>query len=155
MLEIFSPAFSDGGPIPRAHTCDGANLSPPFAWRGAPAGTEAFALIMDDPDAPDRARVHWVLYNMQPGTNRLPSGVPTDAELTRPVRAAQGSNDFARVGYGGPCPPPGPAHRYRVTLYALETMLSLPPAPTAFVFLAAATDHILEQVDFAGTYARA
>src|SRR5262245_31157818 len=127
MFKIYSPAFSDGGPIPRAHTCDAADLSPPLAWSGVPDGTQELALVVDDPDAPGKTWVHWVLYGILPSVTGLSAGLPRDPELKTPIVARQGSNDFRRVGWGGPCPPPGPAHRYFFTLYALSQPAKVPP----------------------------
>lgn len=154
MLTLTSPAFADGGPIPRAHTCDGADLSPPLAWSGAPDGTKEFALIMDDPDAPASVFVHWVLYTLPPTVTNLASGFPSEPETVRPVRARQGVNGFRRVGYGGPCPPKGPAHRYVFTLYALDAELNLPPRATKDVLLAAIEGRVLDEATLTGKYGR-
>jgi hypothetical protein len=151
---LTSPAFSDGGPIPRAHTCDGADLSPPLTWAGLPAGTKQLALIMDDPDAPGRTFVHWVLYQLPASVSGLASGFPRDAETVKPVPARQGVNDYPAIGHRGPCPPPGPAHRYIFTLYALDTELALPPGASKAVLLAALKDHILGEARLTGKYGR-
>lgn len=155
MLQISSPAFSDGGPIPRAHTCDGADLSPPLTWTNVPDGTQSLALIMDDPDAPGGTFVHWVLYGLPPATSGLPSGVPTEAELKKPVTARQGTNDFRKTGYGGPCPPPGPAHRYLFTLYALREVPNVPAGATKAVLLEAMEGKVLAEAVVTGKYGRA
>jgi Raf kinase inhibitor-like YbhB/YbcL family protein len=154
MLLITSPAFSDGGPIPRAHTCDGANLSPPLTWTGVPDDARSLALIMDDPDAPGGTFVHWVLYGLPGATQGLPSGVPTEKELKKPVTAKQGGNDFHKAGYGGPCPPPGPAHRYMFKLYALREALDLPVGATKEVLVKAMEGKILAEAVLTGMYAR-
>lgn len=154
MLTISSPAFSDGGPIPRAHTCDGADLSPPLTWSGVPVGARQLALIADDPDAPGRVWVHWVLYGLAPSVTGLPAGLPKEGEIMKPVAARQGMTDFRRVGYGGPCPPPGPAHRYVFTLYALDTELKVPPGATKAVLLEAMKGHVLEEAKVIGKYGR-
>lgn len=154
MLTITSAAFSPDGPIPRAHTCDGADQSPPLAWSGVPEGARQLALIVDDPDAPGRTFVHWVLYGLPPSATGLPAGVPRDGTLTRPVTASQGMNDFRRTGWNGPCPPPGPPHRYVFTLYALDTELKLSPGATSSVVGMAMKDHILEQAQLIGRYGR-
>src|SRR5439155_5496578 len=99
------------GAIPIKYTCDGADVSPPLAWSGAAAGTQAFALIADDPDAPAGTWVHWVLYNLPAAVSELPENV-AKVETLDLGGARQGRTDFRRPGYGGPCPPPGPAHRY-------------------------------------------
>lgn len=154
MLTITSPAFSDGGPIPRAHTCDGADLSPPLAWSGVPEGAKSLALIMDDPDAPGGTFVHWLLYGLPPLTASLASGFPKDGSVTKPVAARQGVNDFRKVGYGGPCPPRGPAHRYFFKLYALGEDLGLPPGATKDLLVKAMQGKILAEALTMGTYAR-
>jgi hypothetical protein len=103
-FELTSPAFAEGGSIPKQHTCEGRDISPLLRWSNPPAGTQSFALICDDPDAPVGTWVHWVLLNLPPETRELPEGLPTQETL--PNRAKQGLNDFKRGGYGGPCPPP-------------------------------------------------
>ncbi len=155
MLTLTSPAFSTDGPIPRAHTCDGADQSPPLAWSGVPPAAKQLALVVDDPDAPGRTFVHWVLYGLPPSLTGLPTGVPRDAQLTKPVTAIQGVNDFRRTGWNGPCPPPGPAHRYVFTLYALDAELKVPPGATKRVLLDAAKGHVVEQAQLIGRYGRA
>ncbi len=154
MLEISSPAFADGGPIPRAHTCDGADISPPLVWRGAPTGTQGYALIVDDPDAPGKTWVHWVLYGLDGEVTNLPAGFPPAPETTTPHVARQGTNDFRRTGYGGPCPPKGKPHRYIFTLYALDQQLTLPAGATKDVVLNAIRGHVLEETKMIGTYGR-
>jgi Raf kinase inhibitor-like YbhB/YbcL family protein len=154
MFTLSSPAFSAGGPIPRAHTCDGADQSPPLTWTGVPAGARQLAIIVDDPDAPGRTFVHWVLYGLSPAAGGLPPGVPRDAQLKRPVVALQGLNDFRRTGWNGPCPPPGPAHRYVFTLYALDTELDVPAGATAAALRAAMQSHVIAEVQLVGRYGR-
>src|SRR5688572_16304039 len=119
-LELTSSAFAHLGEIPTKHTCEGDDVSPPLAWAGVPDGTKSLALIVDDPDAPDpaapkRVWVHWVLYDLPPGGS-LPEGARP------PSGAREGTNDWKRTGYGGPCPPIG-RHRYFHKLYALDQML--------------------------------
>ena len=126
-MNLTSPAFADGQPIPERYTCDGADVSPPLSWSETPPGTRSFALICDDPDAPVGAWVHWVIYGLSPAAAELPEMVPPTEQV--PGGAKQGLNDFRRVGYGGPCPPPGRPHRYFFKLYALDAELALPPGP--------------------------
>jgi len=152
MLTITSPAFSPDGPIPRAHTCDGADQSPPLAWNGVPEAARQLALIVDDPDAPGRTFVHWVLYGLPPTATGLPAGVPRDGTLTRPVPAVQGMNDFRHTGWNGPCPPPGAPHRYVFTLYALKRKLTLPPGANAETLRTAMKGKILGQTKLTGLY---
>jgi hypothetical protein len=108
-LQISSAAFSAGETIPKKFTCDGPDVSPKLTWNDSPANTQSFALIMDDPDAPAGTWVHWVLYDLPADTKELSEGVAKQEQL--PSGARQGRNDFGKVGYGGPCPPPGKPHR--------------------------------------------
>jgi Raf kinase inhibitor-like YbhB/YbcL family protein len=151
-LSLTTTAFATNGPIPARYTCDGEDRSPPLTWSDAPAGAAAFALIMDDPDAPRGVFTHWVLYNLPRDARELSEGVPGVERL--PSGALQGVNDFGRVGYGGPCPPPGPAHRYRFTLYALDTALNLGPRATKQAVLDAMRGHVLAEGQLIGTYQR-
>ncbi|HXG52609.1 MAG TPA: YbhB/YbcL family Raf kinase inhibitor-like protein [candidate division Zixibacteria bacterium] len=151
-MEIRSPAFKDGANIPRRHTCDGADVSPAIRWSGAPAGTRAFALIVDDPDAPAGTWVHWVVYDLPPETGEL--GEALAAVDTLPNGARQGINDFRKVGYGGPCPPPGPAHRYFFRLYALDKPTGLGPRATRQQVLNAIKGHVLAEATLMGRYQR-
>ena len=123
-MKLTSDAFTEGQPIPIRYTGDGPDVSPPLRWRGAPQGTQGFALICDDPDAPKGTWVHWLLYGLPATTDHLPEKYPTLSTL--PGGARQGLTDFKRTGYGGPCPPPGKVHHYHFKLYALDTELELP-----------------------------
>jgi Raf kinase inhibitor-like YbhB/YbcL family protein len=152
-LTINSPAFDPGGPIPRRYTCDGADVSPPLAWAGVPAGTRSLVLIIDDPDAPDPAAprmtwVHWVVYNLPPATGGL-----AEAADKLPAGAACGLNDWQRADYGGPCPPVG-RHRYFHRLYALDMKLPDLGAPGRAELEQAMRGHVLEQAELIGTYQR-
>lgn len=148
-LQITSTAFAEGDPIPAKHTCDGADVSPPLSWEDVPDATVSFALICDDPDAPVGTWVHWVIYGIPAGSREIPSSALT------PGGAKQGINDFKRIGYGGPCPPPGPAHRYFFKLYALDRGLELDEGATKGDLLAAMEGHILAEAQLMGTYQRA
>ncbi|HVH08528.1 MAG TPA: YbhB/YbcL family Raf kinase inhibitor-like protein [Gemmatimonadales bacterium] len=148
-----STAFSDGAAIPAKYTCDGDDVSPPLAWSDAPARTASFALISDDPDAPAGTWVHWVLYNVPAATTALPENV-AKVETLDLGGARQGRNDFHRPGYGGPCPPPGPAHHYFFKLYALDTVLQLRPAVQKKDLERAIEGHTLGMAQLMGTYAR-
>jgi Raf kinase inhibitor-like YbhB/YbcL family protein len=152
-FSLRSPAFADGAAIPVRHTCDGPDVSPPLAWSDAPAGTRSFALIMDDPDAPAGTWVHWVLYNLPAATSELPETVAKVEGLDL-GGARQGRNDFRHPGYGGPCPPPGPAHRYIFKLYALDAVLELRPGAKKPELEAAMQGHMLAMAQLVGTYAR-
>lgn len=151
-LTLSSSAFTDGAAIPALYTCEGNDTSPPLAWTDPPAGTRSLALISDDPDAPGKTWVHWVLYNLPPSARMLPAGVPTTQEL--PDGARQGVTDFGRTGYGGPCPPSG-THRYYFKLYALDTMLALSSEATKAQVESAMKGRILAQTQLMGTYRRA
>ena len=150
---LTSSAFGDGSAIPVTHTCDGVDASPPLAWSGAPAGTRSFALIADDPDAPAGSWVHWVVYNVPAAVSELPENVAKVESLDL-GGARQGRNDFRRPGYGGPCPPPGPAHRYFFTLYALDAPLTLKAGAQRKDVETATEGHVLGRAQLMGTYAR-
>ncbi|MEK7466291.1 MAG: YbhB/YbcL family Raf kinase inhibitor-like protein [Planctomycetota bacterium] len=148
-LSLSSPAFLNGASIPRQHTCEGPDLSPALAWSCVPASAKSLALIVDDPDAPDpRAPkmtwVHWVLYNIPPGT----AGIP---EASSPAGALPGLNDWKRTGWGGPCPPIG-RHRYFFKLFALDAALPDLKKPTKAELEAAMKGHVVEKVEMVGTY---
>jgi len=151
-FHLTSSVFSHGGDIPRKHTCDGPDVSPALSWAEAPADTQSFALIVDDPDAPVGTWVHWVLYDLPAAVRELPEGVPKEEELKSGAR--QGRNDFRRLGYGGPCPPPGPAHRYFFKLYALKSKTSLKPGASKQELLRAMEGKILAQAELMGRYKR-
>lgn len=149
-LTITSPAFADPGNIPPVYTCDGRSISPELNWTGVPAGTQSLALIVEDPDAPHGIWIHWVLYNLPPGSNGLNSNVKTAA---LPEGTQQAMNSWQRTGYGGPCPPRG-THHYFFRLYALDTQLPNLHKPTAADLRKAMAGHILEKTHIVGTYTR-
>ncbi len=151
-LELKSSAFQSGGEIPRKHTCDANDVSPQLSWSNVPAGTRAFALIADDRDAPGGTWVHWVIYDLPADTKTLAEGVPATETLTK--GAKQGTNDFRKVGYGGPCPPPGLPHRYFFKLYALDAPTGLQPRATKQQLLKAIESHVLGEAETIGRYKR-
>jgi len=151
-LLISSPSFSSGGDIPKKHTCDAYDVSPQLAWSGAPAGVRSFALIADDPDAPVGTWVHWVYYDLPASATGLPENVSKVDEP--PTGGRQGRNDFRRIGYGGPCPPPGKPHRYFFKLYALDRALDLKPGATKKDVEQAMKGHLLAQAELVGRYGR-
>lgn len=151
-IQLTSSAFTEGSPIPVKYTCDGQDLSPPLKWSDLPQGTWSIALIADDPDAPAGTWVHWVLYNLPATISELLQGLPTGEIILG--GAAQGRNDFRRIGYGGPCPPRGNAHRYFFKVYALDTDLGLKPGATKNELLRAMEGHILTEGQLMGTYMR-
>jgi hypothetical protein len=151
-ITLTSPAFQEGQTIPKKYTGDGDDLSPPLQWSGVPPGTRSLALVCDDPDAPAGTWVHWVLYGLPAATTRLPEGVPAAEHVAG--GAKQGLNDFRQVGYGGPAPPPGKAHRYYFRIYALDTELPLRPRATRPELRHALEGHVLAEGQLMGTYQR-
>jgi Raf kinase inhibitor-like YbhB/YbcL family protein len=154
-LKITSPAFQPAGSIPSRYTCEGQDVSPPLAWSGAPANTKTFALIVDDPDAPDPAKpqrvyVHWVVYNLPATATALPENA---SKKGLPKGAVHGKNDWGRAEYGGPCPPIG-RHRYFFKLYALDAELTL-SSPTKADLERAMIGHVVDSGELIGTYQKA
>ncbi|MGQ9634037.1 MAG: YbhB/YbcL family Raf kinase inhibitor-like protein [Bryobacteraceae bacterium] len=149
-MEITSPAFPNGGTIPKLHTCEGADLSPALEWSGEPAGTKSFALIVDDPDAPAGTWNHWLLYDIPASVHALAQGLKPGSV------GVSGTNDFGRPGYGGPCPPKGHGpHRYYFRLYALDVpSLGLGPGVRRAPLDRALRSHILAQAEYMGRYER-
>lgn len=147
-----SAAFQDGGNIPGKYTCDGDDVSPPLEWSGMPPQTRSFALIVDDPDAPGGVFTHWVIFDITANTHTLGEGVQPAPRL--PDGAIQGKNSFGKIGSGGPCPPPGPAHHYYFTVYALDDLLRLAPGASKEQVLGAMQGHILDQGQIVGLYQR-
>jgi Raf kinase inhibitor-like YbhB/YbcL family protein len=149
-FKLMSSAFADGTTIPRLHSCEGADLSPPLEWSGAPAGALSFALIMDDPDAPGGTWNHWLLYDIPPDWQTLPQGF----QPSKP--SVSGANDFGKIGYGGPCPPKGRgAHRYFFRLYALDAhTLGLAPGIKRGELDRALKGHILAEARYMGKFER-
>jgi Raf kinase inhibitor-like YbhB/YbcL family protein len=151
-MQLTSTAFAEGNSIPVRYTCDGENVSPPFKWNGAPASAKSFTLIVDDPDAPAGIWVHWLVYDLPPTSTELPEGAPKSQYL--PGGARQGLNDFKHLGYGGPCPPPGKAHRYFFKLFALDRVIELKPGATKKELEAAMEGHKLAEGQLIGIYKR-
>jgi Raf kinase inhibitor-like YbhB/YbcL family protein len=155
-FKLSSSAFATNGSIPSRYTCEGADLSPPLEWSGLPDGTRSIALIVDDPDAPDptkpqRVYVHWVVYNIPGATSKLAENA---AKSGLPSGALQGSNDWGKHTYGGPCPPIG-RHRYFFKLYALDTELKGLKNPTKPQLEKAMQGHIAGETQLIGTYEKA
>lgn len=151
-IDLTSTAFQDGQTIPRQCTADGKNISPPLKWSNPPATTKSFALICEDPDAPRGTWTHWVLLNLPPTSRELGEAVPSLETL--PDGSIQGTNDFGKVGYGGPAPPPGKPHRYFFKVYALDQLLNIQPGATRKQLLEAMGGHILAEGQLIGTYGR-
>lgn len=149
-FKIVIGAFADGAAIPTLHTCEGANVSPALEWSGEPAGTQSFALIMDDPDAPGGTWNHWLLYDIPASVHSLPQGAKPEAA------GMSGTNDFGRPGYGGPCPPPGHGpHRYFFRVYALSApSLGLPAGAKRAQIEKALAGRVLGEAQYMGRYER-
>jgi Raf kinase inhibitor-like YbhB/YbcL family protein len=153
-LEITSDAFVSGQSIPAKYTCTGKNISPAITWGDPPAGTQSFALIMDDPDAPMGTWVHWVLYNIPADRRSLEEALPvTGKNVANTNSIFVGTNSWGNIGYGGPCPPSG-THRYCFKLYALDTTISLLPGATKDELLREMKGHILAQGELMGTFSK-
>jgi Raf kinase inhibitor-like YbhB/YbcL family protein len=149
-MQLSSPAFTPGSPIPRTYTCEGDGRAPELRWSGVPAGAKSLALVVHDPDAPDpekpkRDFVHWVVYDVPPATSGLPEGGAL------PPEARQGATDFGKPGWGGPCPPVG-QHRYFFELYALDVVLPDLHQPTRAQLDAAMKGHVIGKAELMGTY---
>jgi Raf kinase inhibitor-like YbhB/YbcL family protein len=151
-MKISSDAFAANETIPKKFTCDGPDVSPKLTWSEPPAKTQGFALIMDDPDAPAGTWVHWVLFDLPAETRELAEGVAKQEQLANGAR--QGRNDFGKIGYGGPCPPPGNPHRYFFKLYALDAKLNLKASATKADVERAMHGHSLAHAELIGRYGR-
>ncbi len=151
-LQLRSTAFAEGAVIPAEYTCTGSDKSPPLKWTGIPTGTGSFALIVEDPDAPRGTFVHWVIYNLGSSLTELPEDIPRSAQTTTGAR--QGVNGLDRVGYKGPCPPPGAPHHYHFQLFALDSPLKLNPGASAAEVRQAMKGHVLASTELVGTFGR-
>ncbi|KHD87563.1 MAG: hypothetical protein OM95_13920 [Bdellovibrio sp. ArHS] len=150
-MTLSSPVFEHQGEIPKQYTCEGSDMSPPLEWYGAPPGTKSYAIIVDDPDAPDpvapqRTWVHWVVYNIPSEIHALPENFHDFPEETQEVE-----NDWKALGYRGPCPPIG-RHHYHHKIYALNTFLPQNGIYTKDDLLKAMKGHVLAEADLIGTY---
>jgi Raf kinase inhibitor-like YbhB/YbcL family protein len=155
VMTLSSGAFKPEGRIPARYSCDGSNVSPPLSWSGVPTAAKSLALVVTDPDAPDPKApkttwVHWILYDMPADATGLREAIPAKG---LPPGTLEGTNDWGRTGYGGPCPPIG-RHRYVHTLYALDTVLPDLDKPTRAKLLAAMQGHVLQSAELIGTYQR-
>lgn len=156
-LDVTSSAFAAGAEIPRDNTCEGADVAPALAWANAPAATRQFAIIVDDPDAPDPAKpqqtwVHWVLVGIPGKVTSLPAQGSAGSGAQLPVGASAGTNDFGKRAWGGPCPPTG-RHRYFFKVYAVDVALG-PPGIKKSDLLVAMQGHVLAMGSLIGTYAK-
>ena len=145
-MKITSSAFQEGGDIPSKFTCDGADMNPALRFEGAPGEAKSLLLIVDDPDAPVGLFTHWLAWNIDPKTTEV-------AENSAPTNAVQGTNDFPKTGYGGPCPPSG-THRYYFKVYALNQTLDLKPGAKRKEVDAAMRGHVIAQGELMGRYSR-
>lgn len=148
-MVLSSSAFKDGQPIPAEYTCDGKNISPQLNWSGAPANTQSLLLIVDDPDAPAGVWTHWLVWDLSTDISDL-----AEDFAKSPSTAKQGTNDFKKPGYGGPCPPTGKTHRYFFRIYALDTALNLPAGASRKDVDAAIAKHVVAMGQLMGTYQR-
>jgi Raf kinase inhibitor-like YbhB/YbcL family protein len=155
-FELKCAAFANGEQIPVEYTGEGEDRSPALEWTNPPSETEEFALICEDPDAPqEKPWVHWVLYRISGDIRKIPAGLPHQEQLDLPPDALQGRNSFGNFGYGGPLPPVGHGpHRYYFTLYALAPKIHLRPGASKEELLDAMSGHILAAVSILGKYAR-
>lgn len=144
-MELKSPAFQQGKPIPKKYTCQGEDISPPLVIGGLPSGTKSIALIVEDPDAPHGTFDHWIGWNLDPAQINLEEGKAFPSE---------GKNGFGDTRYRGPCPPPGTPHRYYFKLYALDGKIDLPQGSTKQQLEDAIKSHIIGHAELMGTYKR-
>lgn len=149
-LTLTSPAFKNGANIPAKYTCDGAQVSPPLAWTGVPAGTQALALVVDDPDSPSGVYTHWVVFAIPPTVDSLPENA---SKAGMPAGAMQGRNSSGRVGWLGPCPPNG-AHHYVFHLYAINVAPQLKQGAERSDVDNADRGHVIAETTLTGLYSR-
>lgn len=150
-FSLTSPDMPAGQRMPQAFTCDGSNTSPALRWGEPPPGTKALALLMVDPDAPGGTFVHWLAYNLPPLVRELKRGASL---RSMPPGSREGRNGFGRLGYAGPCPPPGQVHRYVFRLYALDAPLQLPDPADLSAFASASSGHIVAEARLEVVYGR-
>jgi Raf kinase inhibitor-like YbhB/YbcL family protein len=151
-FELTSADIEAGKRIDERFTCEKQSISPALAWWGAPVGTKSFALIADDPDAPAKVWVHWLVYDIPVQATELPRAISGRPNLLAPAK--QGRNDSGDIGYSGPYPPPGPVHHYYFRLYALDTVLGLAEGASREELEAEMKGHVLAETSLMGTYQR-
>ena len=151
-FELTTRAFAEGRRIPARHTCDGDDRSIPLSWSGAPDGTESFALLFDDPDAPGGTFKHWIIFDIPPATTELSESINKVERVAG--SAIQLLNDFGKRGYGGPCPPEGETHKYQLFLFAMDTRLQIPASSSQGRVLDLIEEHALARAGISATYGR-
>ncbi|WP_029521129.1 YbhB/YbcL family Raf kinase inhibitor-like protein [Persephonella sp. IF05-L8] len=152
MVILKTSAFREGDIIPPIYTCDGKDISPELKWENFPEETQSFVIIMEDTDAPLGTFTHWIVYDIPPDINFLPENLPKEPQIDS---IKQGINDFGRIGYGGPCPPPGKPHRYFFRVFALDTpTLELPPGATRQEVQLVMTGRVIDEGYIMGLYGR-
>jgi hypothetical protein len=149
-LQITTTSFTPGQPIPDRYAYEHGDVSPALQWSGVPSAAKSLALICEDPDAPMGTYTHWVIYDLPPASSGLAEGVAKSPEVLN--GAKQGMNDYKKIGYGGPCPPPGKPHRYFFKLYALDAKPDLKPGISKKELLKAMKGRILAEAELMGTY---
>jgi Raf kinase inhibitor-like YbhB/YbcL family protein len=150
-IKLTSTAFKEGEAIPRGYTCDGANVSPPLEWAGVPKSAKSISIVADDPDAPGGTWAHWLIYNLPADNIGLVENLPATEKIA--AGGFQGTNDFKKIGYGGPCPPSG-THHYVFRIYAIDSELPLRAGMTKAELLKAMEGYIVMQGQLMGTYRR-
>jgi Raf kinase inhibitor-like YbhB/YbcL family protein len=151
-FQLHTTAFQAGGFIPPKYTCSGDNVSPALSWTGVPGGTKSLVLIVSDPDAPSGTWIHWIVYDLPASARQLPERLPKAGDIEGGGR--QGTTSFQEVGYGGPCPPPGDAHHYHFTLYALNARLNLQAGASGEQIDGAMKGHVIAKAELIGLYKR-
>ncbi len=150
-----SSVFEQGKVIQVRYTCDGEDISPPLSIDGVSEKAKTIAVIVEDPDAPSGTFIHWVIWNIKADEKTyIPGGIPKEKETSEPIYARQGINDFGRVGYSGPCPPPGKPHRYIFKVYALDSELNLEEGANKKTLERTMKGHILQRGELVGLYSR-
>lgn len=143
-LEVISPAFVNNGFIPIKYTGLGENISPPLIFKNIIYNSKSIAIVMDDPDAPSRIFIHWVIWNIPSAFFTIPEGIPNEAVVYALGGAQQGRNDFGNLGYGGPLPPSGELHNYRIKVYVLDTFLPVNPGADILTLENAMNNHVIQ-----------
>src|SRR5690349_1751331 len=143
-ISVATSAFQAGGDIPAKFTCNGANVNPELKIKGVPNEAKSLVLIVDDPDAPRGLFTHWILWNIDPKTTDI-------SENSVPGGGVQGTNDFGKRNYGGPCPPSG-THRYFFKIFALDSKLDLKPSARRAELDAAMKGHVVAQGELVTRY---